>query len=430
MARATYERWGVPLRPVDVAELEYREWLYDVNTEKIDQWVDATNPGSYAGYNLDHAAGGIMRIGFLGNQEEQLANLETSLSLVGGSRLSVYPTPPTVPYVTVRATTQSVMGAIESNPTLAGLIVSVEDDEAGRATRVGTPNVAQVEGILAQMLGANAPVAVEYEADGGALLGGRYRNKGRMRAGDYINSDPFPFEGIPTGKPCTAGFGAEDRRPRSNGGEIVRLFLLTAGHCAAKTNGEVWRNTYDGDHEFPFAEAGKTEVGRIRRSAIQWVESGGVRTDGAAIRITQGAIVPQAIWGWGGNALPTKPPRKARKRNVVCYSGAISKQVACGKIVARSINHRGIGGGAPFGLAGYWVRFPEGKCPVKGDSGSPVWNLRTGASIGLISAGRPDGSFEETLVAPLLHPPNMPANRVPGILHHHAMAPLRLKLGG
>ena len=28
---------------------------------------------------------------------------------------------------------------------------------------------------------------------------------------------------------------------------------------------------------------------------------------------------------------------------------------------------------------------------------------RTGASIGLVSAGRPEGSFEETLVAPLLH---------------------------
>lgn len=138
--------------------------------------------------------------------------------------------------------------------------------------------------------------------------------------------------------------------------------------------------------------------------------------------------MPQAIWGWGGRALPTKPAGKARKGNVVCYSGAISKNVSCGKIVARSLNWHLEG--TSIYLGGYWVRFPEGGRPVKGDSGSPVWNPRTGASIGLVSAGRPNGSFEETLVAPLLHPPNMPANRVPGILHHQGMEPLRLKLGG
>lgn len=104
--------------------------------------------------------------------------------------------------------------------------------------------------------------------------------------------------------------------------------------------------------------------------------------------------------------------------------------MSCSKVGAWPLNHRGTDGEAPFGVAGYWVKFPKDKRPVKGDSGSPVWNLRTGASIGLVSAGRPTGSFEETLVAPLLHPPNMPANRVPGILHHHAMGSLRLKPGG
>ncbi|HEX5761804.1 MAG TPA: DUF6531 domain-containing protein [Solirubrobacterales bacterium] len=433
VARASWERWGVPLRAEDVAELDYREWLYEVNAEKIDQWVEATSPSSYAGYYLDHAAGGIMHIGFLGNQAEQLANLEASLSLVGGSsRLSVYPNPPTAPYVAVRATTEAVMDAIETNSTLADLVISVEDDEAGKATRVGTSNVAQVEGILDQMLGANAPVAVEYETGGGALLEGRYRNEGRMRAGDYINSDLYFFEGIPTGEPCTAGFGAKDKvdKPGTKK-DVHRLFVLTAGHCAVKRDQEVWRNTYDGDHQFEFADAGKSEVGRVARSAFQWADGPGrVRTDGTAIRISQGGIVPRAKWGWDGHALPTEPAGRARKGNVVCYSGAVSKNVSCGKIVARSLRHRVTGGYAPFGLAGYWVRFPEDRRPVKGDSGSPVWNKRTGASIGLVSFGRPLGTFEETLVAPLLHPPHMPPNRVPGILHHHGMAPLQLKLGG
>lgn len=430
VARASRERWGVPLRPEDVAELEYREWLYDTNGEKIDQWVEATSPGSYAGYYMDHAAGGIMRIGFTSNQSAQLASLESSLSLVGGaSRLQVYPTPPISSYLAVRATGQSVLGAMESNSTLANLVTSVEDDEAGKATRVGTANVAQVEGILGQVLGVNAPVSVEYEAGGGTLLSGRYRNEGRMRAGDYINSDPYIFEKLPTGGPCTAGFGAEDIVDKPGTADNVhRLFVLTAGHCAVKLDEEVWRNNYDGDFAFPYADAGKSEVGRVKRSAFQYLETGSVRTDATAIRVKEGGVVPKSIAGWEGNGLPTEPAAKARKGNTVCYSGAISKQVACGEIVARSFDWHPED--APMGLAGYWVRFPASKRPQHGDSGGPVWNLRTGASIGLISAGRPNDSLEETLVAPLLHPPNMPPNRVPGILHHVGMQPLSLKLGG
>jgi hypothetical protein len=100
---------------------------------------------------------------------------------------------------------------------------------------------------------------------------------------------------------------------------------------------------------------------------------------------------------------------------------------ACGQIVARSLNWHP--DGAPFGLAGYWVRFPEDKRPQHGDSGAPVWNRLTGASLGLVSASRPD-DLSETLVAPLLHPPNMPNNRVPGILHQQNLQSLQLRLGG
>lgn len=96
--------------------------------------------------------------------------------------------------------------------------------------------------MLDQMLGANAPVTVEYEVDGGSLLEGRYRNEGRMRAGDYINGTAYTLGGVAAGpNRCTAGFGAEDPGRKPNGEEVVRLFLLTAGHCYTKTDTEVWR---------------------------------------------------------------------------------------------------------------------------------------------------------------------------------------------
>ena len=428
VARASREQWGVPLRPEDVAEMEYREWLFGVNGERIDQWVEASNPGTYAGYYMDHAAGGIMRVGFTSGQAEQLASLKSALSLVGQERLQAYPTTPTVPYVQVRATTQSVYDAVASNATLGSLVVSIEDDEAGKAVRVGTPNVAQVESTLKQILGASAPFTVEYETASGSLLGERYRNEGRMRAGDYINGPFYTPGGIRAGnQACTAGFGAKDDTAfKPNGEEKVRVFLLTAGHCYGKIEQEVWRSPHDAV-EGVFPEDDKVEVGKLKRNALQYAEYGGVRTDGAAIRIFEGGIVPRGIFGWEGHLLPTEPAGRARKGDIVCYSGAISKNVSCGRIVKRT--WRWVSG-EEYNLAGYWVRFPEDRHPVEGDSGSPVWMRRSGASIGLVSAGRPDDSLTETLVAPLLHPPNMPSIRVPGILRHMGMEPLQLALGG
>jgi hypothetical protein len=381
---------------------------------------------------MDHAAGGIMRIGFTADQELNLAGMKSALSLVAGTagaageRLQTYPSTPTVPFITVRATAESVMNAIDANPTLANLVVSVEDDEAGGATRIGTTNVAQTKSILEPLLGANAPIAVEYEARNGAFLGGRYRNEGRMRAGDYINGE-FQIEfGKPVigDEPCTAGFGAEEERA----GKAPRLFLLTAGHCYKKLGQEVWRAEYDGDAPVPYSDAGKSEVGRLRRNAFEYVDPGRARTDGEAIRITQTDIVPIAIWGWDGNPLPTKPPMRARKGNILCYSGAISKNVSCGRVVARS--RRYTGSSEFYAVGGYWVKFPPDDGPEKGDSGSPVWNKRTGRSVGLISTGRPEGSFEEVLIAPLIHPRFAQPGELPGILNGQSMGALQLRLGG
>lgn len=105
-----------------------------------------------------------------------------------------------------------------------------------------------------------------------------------------------------------------------------------------------------------------------------------------------------------------------------------SKTASCGKVVARSANWHPQG--ASFGLGGYWVRFPEDKRPDHGDSGGPVWNKLTGRAVGLISASRPSEEESETLVAPLLHPPNMDEEYVPGILNHFGIRPMQLKING
>lgn len=423
VARASWERWGVPLRWEDVAEMEYREWLYRTNAERIDQWVESASPSSYAGYYIDHAAGGIMRVGFTGSQNEQLESLKASLPLVAGDRLQVYPTIPTVSYLSVREASQSVSNAIESNATLGELVVNVKEDEAGKAVRIGTPDIAQVESILDQMLGPNAPIIVEYDAGGGSPLSGRFRNSGRMRAGDYIISRHYKNDVHAANEDCTAGFGAKDKAGEVRGGTVWRLFVLTAGHCTqtsvhAKT---VYRST-DSD---PYNEGPWREVGRVARDAFADLTKK-VRTDAEAIRVESAGLVPQAIYGWGGSPIPTGHAGKIRKGYTVCFSGATTQIPSCGQVVARSTHWKATDG---IVRGGYWVKFSTPA--IHGDSGAPVWAPAPGSpSIGLVTAGRPPGSFTETLVEPLLHPPNMASNMVPGILHHPLLRPLSLKLGG
>lgn len=210
-------------------------------------------------------------------------------------------------------------------------------------------------------------------------------------------------------------------------GKPPKVFLLTAGHCAAVPDNEVWRAEYDGDaYPDPYSDAGKHVIGNVARITLNLDERAGVRTDATAIRIKDAGVVPVGVLAWG-EQVPTKPAGWARKGTILCYSGSKSKTAACGKVVARSANYHPED--APFGLGGYWVRFPEDKRPDHGDSGGPVWNKLTGRAVGLISASRPEEERTETLVAPLLHPPNMNPNYVPGILKHQGIRPMQLKLG-
>ncbi len=97
------------------------------------------------------------------------------------------------------------------------------------------------------------------------------------------------------------------------------------------------------------------------------------------------------------------------------------------RLVARSTRWTPTANGDGFARGGYWVKFD--RPAIRGDSGAPVWAGGSKASIGLVKAGRPEGSLTETLVEPLLHPPNLASNQVVGILHNPHMAPLSLKLG-
>lgn len=153
--------------------------------------------------------------------------------------------------------------------------------------------------------------------------------------------------------------------------------------------------------------------------------SGEKITDAETIKVTEGGIVPEGIWGWGGHLISTPHPGNARIGSTLCFSGIKHERPQCGPIVARSV-HWAAGDGKVRG--GYWVKFAVRA--LHGDSGAPVWRPvcrnSPNLSVGLVTAGRPD-SLVETLVEPLLHPYRMPSGAVPGILD--ALGSLSLKQG-
>lgn len=154
------------------------------------------------------------------------------------------------------------------------------------------------------------------------------------------------------------------------------------------------------------------EVGQVARDGLHHFEP--VVTDAEAIRVEGEGVVPQGIFGWGGDLIPTKPAGRVRKGNVVCFSGARSQVPSCGPVVA-------------LDALDLRTRRIFNQPALLGDSGGPVWAAGSSASIGLITASRANGS--ETLVEPLLHPSNLPSNQIVGILNNKYMAPLSLKLG-
>jgi hypothetical protein len=55
---------GLPLCPVDVAELECREWYLALNANVILEWARHNAAVAYGGYRVDSRAGGVIYVGF------------------------------------------------------------------------------------------------------------------------------------------------------------------------------------------------------------------------------------------------------------------------------------------------------------------------------------------------------------------------------
>jgi hypothetical protein len=380
VARATDERWGVPLRAVDAAELEYRLAYEEQATTAIPAWSEANAPSAYAGYYVDERAGGIIYIGFTGNQAEQVEALKRSAGLMTPDRIAPYPEVPMHTFSELR----SLQGEIASlaGSSQPGLITGAEVNLQDNRVDVGASNVGETTSLLEESFGASAPIDVTYQATARPRRDSRERIEGPIRAGDLIRLNDREGGSVDeklTGSVCTAGFGAFDQATSNTNTIIKRMFVLTAGHCMVIGH-EVMRRSDP-------SQTQKQWIGFVKREGL---DNNGTTTDVdvAAIRLENPAIVPRKIFTAPNAArIPVKSIGVAPGIGTnICYSGITSNRVRCGPIIGPPEEFPRDEGTNWTTVEVCFREYIEG-----GDSGSPAWIEGTGTAVGIMTTG-----FDET----------------------------------
>lgn len=428
VAQASSQRWGIPLRPADVAELEYRENYLADDLPMIEEWGQS-RASIYAGYSVDHRAGGIIHVGFTENQTTELSELKSSLPLMAANRVVQDIGTPRTSAQGLKDAMDEIETLSESNQTLEDGIVEIGVDEASDQVQVGATDVNAVQAALFQELRVGAPINV-FEEQEGEPFESRNRESGRIKAGDKIWHMIETESGVPAPSWCTGNFGAWERiATKPNGEPVIANFLLEAGHCARLRGGPAYRTS----KSLP-ALQDLRQIGIQKRTGEP---EGGqhYETDAAAIRLSDPAIGPREIFKSPTESRPVGPPGTARHGEILCYSGVASEEVKhqgreCGEMVG--VRYRKFALLDPhtgkLNVYGRHLFIITRFAGVPGDSGAPVWSPRTGDSIGILSGGPDNGTYKDW-VTPLVVPRGFSVEKVPGALQAPGMGNLNLMVG-
>jgi YD repeat-containing protein len=390
VARASWESWGVPLRPEDIAELAFRERYLEEDGLLIEEWAEAHHPGTYAGYQMDDRSGGLLRIGFTENQAEVVSEFIEQVHPSAADRIATFSSVPPRPLDRLEELEGQVTQALESNSSLNGKIASIEVPEAGGSVSVETTDVAAVEAALIGSLGSAVGVNLVPTEGLPVPVYSREHLGSRIAAGDRVYND-FTPSGPPTMTGSTAGFGArETQEIVAEKRHVVVPFMVTAGHTG--NLGTPMYRVEDGGIKkgWTYVREHGERIGRVGRDALT---QGTLSVDALALRLQSEDLVPKSIVGAG----PVSPPAVVRKHEVVCQSGSTSDRVECGRVIGFT---HGELQGYPGGHVG-WFRVKSSQETEPGDSGGPVWSKTDHSSVGVISAVK-RGNDHIWLIQPLL----------------------------
>lgn len=169
VARATAAELGLPLRAQDQAELEYRDEYLERNAGALESWGPRHAPSTYAGWDFDHENGGIFYIGFVGDQEAQIAEFARQAKVLAPDRIRPFPVPPT--YSERRLTRfEEELLEVPLRSKLMRLITNIGPNTLANRVEIGTRHVDVVRRLLAERFGPENPTLVVFEAPGGLLV--------------------------------------------------------------------------------------------------------------------------------------------------------------------------------------------------------------------------------------------------------------------
>jgi YD repeat-containing protein len=379
VATESWERWGVPLRQQDVAELEYRIAYWREAVSAIPAWAEANASSTFAGYYLDERAGGLMRVGFTSNQSGNVDSLKSGVSLPAEDRIAPFAIQPNHSLASLRSLANQVSAAGASNP--AAKIYRVGAASETNQIRVGSSAVGTATSFLQSQFGAGAPISV-YEAGPVAAMSGRERITGKMLGGERISTKGS--SGLES--ECTTGFGAFEYGTKpADGSEVLRLFALTAAHCGA-LNSSVIRAIP------PYEKEDRKRAGFIRRHGFDQHQTSIRPLDVTAVKL-EGNIEPRRVYiSFYGPPLAVRGWGVAGPGTRLCHSGATTDEVKCGPITTQEpesyiqceIDEETGGCEGPEIPLRQWCF----DAPIRGgDSGGPVWIEGTNTAFGINSSG-------------------------------------------
>jgi len=152
------EVFGMPLSASEQVELEYRDIYREHFQDLIEgSWVAKNAPSTYAGYELDEAAGGIIYVGFTVEPEAMLEKLKQHL--IAPERFKPFPITPT--YTEAELEKIWFKFPAKKSP-LWGLVNQTGIDYLANKIEVGTEHVARVRRLIVARYGPDAPFEVVF----------------------------------------------------------------------------------------------------------------------------------------------------------------------------------------------------------------------------------------------------------------------------
>lgn len=161
VARVTEQELGLPLRPVDMRQLEFEDKLLTRTVDALESWVPRHASDTYAGYTIEVENGPVIfRVGFTGDQVAQLEAFKRELKLFAPEHIQPFLVPPTYSERELEGYREEVIELAESRGWW--LLTSMRVDIEANRVRIGTQHVAKLKRLLLEKVGTLDPFVVEF----------------------------------------------------------------------------------------------------------------------------------------------------------------------------------------------------------------------------------------------------------------------------